>query len=255
MLDFGLCRLSEAATSYFPDEILFPREMWCQTRHKFVGNCMAWSLFSLIGIEVGLILVLFAAGCQSPSPRCLVAEAPSLGAEQPAADSVDPDRPAPVLPQIAMFLGEYAALELTITAARDGSVQRVEISKPSRAKLYDQYTRDWVEKHWKMPVARAGEPDARKFIAPIVYPKPPKLPDGYFPAPGYPAEYLDKRLEGLVIVDLMVAPSGMIETARTVLSSGHKGLDAYTADWARKKWKFPPGERRCYRWPVTYMLR
>jgi TonB family protein len=162
--------------------------------------------------------------------------------------------PSPVLPEQALFLGQYANLELTITANRDGSLEKVLISKKSRARLYDEYTRDWVEKHWRMPAAKAGEPDLRKFIAPIVYPKA-EWPAGHYPRPSYPAEYLRNHIEGIVIIEFRVAPSGEIKSTRTLLSSGHKGLDTYTEQWVRKEWKFPPGEERCYYWPVAYVLK
>jgi TonB family protein len=174
---------------------------------------------------------------------------------EPAIESGGPDRPPPVLPEVAFFLSDYAALELTITADRDGCVQKVVISKPSRAKLYDEYTRNWVEKHWKMPAAKPGEPELRKFVAPIVYPKPRKPPGAYCPPPSYPTAYERDRVEGLVIVEFRVGPSGKVETARTTLSSGHKGLDAYTVDWVLRKWKFAPGEVRSYYWPVAYLMR
>src|SRR6185369_16500437 len=118
----------------------------------------------------------------------------------------------------AFFLGEYANLELTITANRDGSLQKVVISKKSQARLYDEYTRSWVEKHWKMAPARPDEPDARKFIAPIVYPNNAWPSGGRFPPPDYPAAYIRDRIEGLVVIEIAVAPSGKIESTRTVLS-------------------------------------
>jgi len=173
---------------------------------------------------------------------------------QPAIESGGPDRPPPVLPEAALFLSEYAALELTITAGRDGSMRKVVISKPSQARLYDEYTRNWVEKHWKMPDANPGEPELRKFVAPIVYPKKPKPLDGYFPKPPYPDFYLRNHVEGLVMVEFTVAPSGKVATTRTILSSGRKGLDAFTEDWVRRNWKFPPGEERRYYWRVAYLI-
>jgi hypothetical protein len=95
------------------------------------------------------------------------AEAPSLAPEHTVSENSG--CPSPVLPESAFFLGQYANLELTITANRDGSLHKVVISKKSKAGLYDEYTRSWVEKRWKMPPAKPGEPDLRKFIAPIVY--------------------------------------------------------------------------------------
>jgi TonB family protein len=163
-----------------------------------------------------------------------------------------------VLPEQALFLGPYAGLELTITANRAGSLQKVVISKKSRARLYDEYTRDWVEKHWRMPVAKPGEPDLRKFIAPIVYPKYDRPPGGHYPPPNYPADSLQKHVEGLVIIEIKVDPSGEIKSTRTLLSSGNKGLDTHTEQWVLKQWKFPKfsrGEERVCYWPVAYLIK
>jgi len=181
--------------------------------------------------------------------------APVSGAqESTSADLAYSGCPSPVLPPAAFFLSQYANLELTITATRDGSVQKVVISKKSRAQLYDEYTRKWVEKHWKMPPAKAGEPDLRKFIAPIVYPKGQPVPGGHFPDPDYPVTYIRNGIEGLVIIEMRIAPSGEIVDVRTIRSSGHRTLDEHTVRWVRKKWKFPPGEERLYHWPVAYVI-
>ena len=72
-------------------------------------------------------------------------EAPLSAPENPAGETNN--CPSPVLPETAFFLGKYVDLELTITANRDGSLQKVVISKRSQARLYDEYTRSWVEKH------------------------------------------------------------------------------------------------------------
>jgi len=202
-----------------------------------------------------LALIILETGCRSPSTDEVGSGArrdPALEESHP--EPGDPDRPSPVLPEKAFFLGEFAALELTITAARDGSVQKVVVSKPSRAKVYDEYTRNWVEKNWKMPPARPGEADLRKFIAPIVYPKG-KPRGGSFPIPPYPPAYVRDRVEGLLVLDVTVAASGDVEAAQTVMSSGNKSLDSFTEDWVRRKWKFPPGGERSYRCPFTYLVK
>jgi TonB family protein len=203
-----------------------------------------------------LALALIGAGCRSASAPGAGGGATSPAeTEAPTGESADLDRPSPVLPDAAFLLSEYAALELKITAAPDGSIQQVIVSKPSRAKLYDEYTRDWVAKHWKMPAAKADEPELREFIAPIVYPKATRPPDGYYPPPNYPARFIEERVTGLVIVEIKVAPSGQIESAVTISSSGHKQLDDYTTNWVQKKWKFPPsGKPRRIFWPVTYLI-
>jgi TonB family protein len=209
--------------------------------------------------QIGICCALYLWSCSIGLAR----QATSAEQREPAVPSSAPDhpngeisgRPSPVLPEPALFLGQYANLELTITANRDGSLQKVVISKKSKARLYDEYTRSWVDKHWRMPLAKPGEPDVRKFIAPIVYPKHKWPPGGYYPPPDYPVDYIREHVEGLVIIEIKVAPSGNIESTRTVLSSGNKGLDTHTEQWVRKQWKFPPGEGRWYYWPVAYVVK
>jgi TonB family protein len=213
-----------------------------------------WSLSAFLIMPV--LLASFCAACES-TPKSTSGAEVSRDSKAPETDSEqvpDPDRPAPVLPPVAFFLGQYAALELNITAGPDGSVQKVIVSKPSQARLYDEYTRKWVEQHWKMPPAKPGEPPVRSFIAPIVYPKR-KFPDGgRYPPPYYPRQYLTAHIEGLVIVEMNVDASGRVESTRIVRSSGHEGLDEYTTDWVRKYWRFPTGEQRQYEWPVAYLM-
>ena len=205
-------------------------------------------------LPLGLLLVALAVGgCQStpaPEPPSQAAPDPELApidAEGPA----DPDRPPPVLPEVALLLGPYAGIELTITARRDGSIQQAVISKPSQAKLYDEYTRKWVEDHWKMPAAKPGEPEVREFVAPIVYPKA-KLPSGGdYPLPDYPESLVRAHVQEFLVLEMTIAASGEIEKTRVALSSGNPKLDDYTANWILTKWKFPPGPRLFY-WPFTF---
>ncbi len=212
-----------------------------------------------LALAVVFALALSVAGCRTasdPGPgKEEVPESTASFAEPPPPEPQDPDRPAPVLPPSAFLLASYSSLELRITAARDGSIQKVAISKPSQARLYDEPTRAWVEKHWKMPAARPEEPDLRDFIAPIVYPKSNFKPGGYQPPPPYPHDLLVGRVSGFVILEILVATSGKVESARAVASSGNKHLDKYTVDWVLKKWSFPAGQKpRWIQWPVSYLI-
>jgi len=205
---------------------------------------------------MSLLIGMLATGCQS-SPTVTPAE-PSQRTPEPVeaepAEPPDPDRPAPVLPEVALLLGPYSGMELTITARRDGSIQEVVISQPSQAKLYDEYTRKWVEKHWKMPGAKLDDPELRKFVAPIVYPKAQLPAGGDYPPPEYPEALMRAHVQGFLVIEMTIAASGTIEKARVALSSGNKKLDDHTANWILAKWKFPPGERRLFYWPFTYSL-
>src|SRR5688572_15021332 len=138
-------------------------------------------------------------------PHLWAAE-PSAGkstSQEPVESDFDPDRPPPPLPIEAIITGPHS-LELTITATRDGSVRDVKVSKRSKLKELDEYTRKWVELKWKMPAAKPEEPDLRTFIAPFVYPKGGTWPKGgKFPAPPYPPGILIMRQEGIVVLDIV----------------------------------------------------
>ncbi len=205
----------------------------------------------IIWLFLGCVLVMVVQGCQSTSSSMKPA---GLGEGELAVDEPEnPDRPRPVLPEAAFFLGEYAALELTINAHPDGSLGSVVVSKPSRAKLYDEYTRNWVETHWKMPSAKADDPDLRRFIAPIVYPhKAP--PGGKYPAPPYPGMFMEQHIQGLVLLGIDVSPEGKVEEARILISSGNKRLDNYTMDWVKSHWAFPSGPERNYACPISFVF-
>jgi TonB family protein len=154
----------------------------------------------------------------------------------------------------ATLLGDFANLELTISADRAGLIQKVEISKPSQAKIFDEQTRAWVEKHWKMPTAQPSEPDSRLFIAPIVYPKAHFPAGGKYPAPEYPSNLIRDGIWGVVILEIEVAESGHVESTTVVRSSGSKALDDNTGDWVLKRWLFPPGKRVVI-WRCEYQIR
>ena len=169
-------------------------------------------------------------------------------------ESQDPDRPSPPIPESAfLLLGDFGNVELMITANRDGSIQKVEISRPSEAKFLDEPTRVWVQEHWKMPTAKPNEPDSRKFIAPIVYPKGEKPLDGHFPAPNYPRELLRNRVQGLVVLKIGVEESGNIESTTVLMSTGSEKLGEHTRAYILRNWKFPPG-RTVILWRCEYRI-
>jgi len=153
------------------------------------------------------------------------------------------------------MLGNYGNLELTIIAARDGTIVNVRISKASKAKIFDEPTRTWVEKKWKMPPAKTGEPELRTFIAPIEFPKGEKPPGGKYPDPPYPQRALAAHEQGRAMLAIKVGEDGIVESAKVLLSSGHESLDKSTVEWVQKKWVFPAGKQRYIYWMVTYQMR
>ena len=196
-------------------------------------------------------LGIFFSGCQSTRTSSVLS---SGGEEQ--FETLGPDRPSPPVPHTALLLGDFANVELSISADRAGLIRKVEISKPSKAKILDEYTRAWVEKHWKMPPAKASDPDARKFIAPIVYPKGVKPAGGKYPAPNYPPSMMQRHIQGLVVLEMEVAESGHIDSAKVLLSSGSKVLDDHTRSWVLNHWVFPvfPPGKKLILWCCEYRI-
>jgi len=194
-----------------------------------------------------LLCVQILCGCQSLQRKDQ--------AEEAQLESEDPDRPSPPVPNsAALLLGDFGNVELAITANRDGLIQKVEISRPSKAKFLDEPTRAWVETHWKMPPAQPNEPDSRKFIAPIVFPKGRFPVGGHFPPPSYPSELMRARVEGLVVLQIVIDESGSVESATVLLSTGSKALGEHTRAHVLKHWKFPPG-RNIVLWPCEFRIR
>jgi hypothetical protein len=84
-----------------------------------LSSPMAQSSLSAFFV-VSLLLAAFCAGCQSTPKSTSGGEVArdSKAQETDSEQAPDPDRPAPVLPPVAFFLGQYAALELTIKQGR-----------------------------------------------------------------------------------------------------------------------------------------
>jgi len=199
------------------------------------------------------LMTLAFAGCASVKQGSRSHQTDST--TQPSAlEPPDPERPAPVLPQEALFLGKHANLDLNITAARDGSITKVAISKPSHVRVYDEYIRNWVQEHWKMPEAKTREADLRTIIAPIVFPESGMGDPKRYPSPPYPSGSMADHEEGFVFLLLKVNSAGSVESAKVLKGTGHPRLDNHTVRWVCSKWSFPEGQGGQYYLPIVYLL-
>jgi len=215
-----------------------------------VGSCIVG--ISLRDIFPGLILLsLLLGGCQNPKTAG-PASISEVGSEE--FETLDPDRPPPPVPETALLLGDLANLDLLITADRAGQIQKVSISKPSKAKVFDERTRRWVQEHWKMPPAKSNQPDTRQFLAPIVYPKANWPKGGKYPPPKYPESALRQHIQGAVGLRIDVDETGHVKATDLVVSSGSPLLDENTQSWVQTQWKFPPGQSRLVLWVCIYEM-
>ncbi|MBE7494364.1 MAG: energy transducer TonB [Verrucomicrobiaceae bacterium] len=76
------------------------------------------------------------------------------------------------------------------------------------------------------------------------------------PAPPYPSFAKSQNMQGTVRLSLSVGPSGAVEGATVISSTGFSALDSYAASWVRRNWRFPAtGTGRRYTLPLSFRLR
>lgn len=76
------------------------------------------------------------------------------------------------------------------------------------------------------------------------------------PAPPYPSFAKSQNMQGTVRLSLSVGPSGAVEGATVISSTGFSALDDYAASWVRRNWRFPAtGTGKRYTLPLSFRLR
>jgi len=76
------------------------------------------------------------------------------------------------------------------------------------------------------------------------------------PAPPYPSFAKSQNMQGTVRLSLRVGPSGAVEGATVISSTGFSALDSYAANWVRRNWRFPAtGTGKRYTLPLSFRLR
>ncbi len=78
---------------------------------------------------------------------------------------------------------------------------------------------------------------------------------GSYPQPDYPREALLRRETGSGEVYIEVDADGALTKAEIRISSGSPVLDRAALTAVRKKWKFPPGGVRTFRWPFEFTMK
>lgn len=76
------------------------------------------------------------------------------------------------------------------------------------------------------------------------------------PAPPYPSFAKSQNMQGTVRLSLSIGPSGAVEGATVISSTGFSALDSYAANWVRRNWRFPAtGTGKRYTLPLSFRLR
>jgi protein TonB len=108
------------------------------------------------------------------------------------------------------------------------------------------------------PVNRAPPPPAVT-RAPPAQPKtfvPGQGEGGTFPWPtSYPREALEQRLQGTVMLYVVVDTNGVPTQVDIKESSRHTVLDRYAMQWVKSRWRWLPAETRYYYVPFQFNLQ
>jgi protein TonB len=75
-----------------------------------------------------------------------------------------------------------------------------------------------------------------------------------YPHPSYPLEARKRGMSGNIVLVAHVDAAGSCTRVEVKQSCGHSFLDAYSADWVRKRWVWPAGPARVFEIPVTFNL-
>jgi len=108
------------------------------------------------------------------------------------------------------------------------------------------------------PVSRASPP-------PTVTKEPPKGPTTFVPGKGeggtfpwptsYPREAMEQRLQGTVMLYVVVDANGIPTQVDIKDSSRHTVLDRFAMQWVKNRWRWLPGETRLYYVPFQFSLQ
>lgn len=75
------------------------------------------------------------------------------------------------------------------------------------------------------------------------------------PAPEYPWRLKEQRMQGSVVLRIIVGENGVPQEVLVHQTSGYPELDLYTRDWVKKHWRWPAGGSRLCSWKCDYVLQ
>jgi protein TonB len=156
------------------------------------------------------------------------------------------EREAPPYPESARLANAEGSVEVAFTVLRTGGVGWVRIVRAEPSGFFEQAALDGVRAWRFTPALRDGAPiecrirtRVRFTLADVATVRAGGTdPDG-LPAPGYPPDAREARLEGHVEVTLAVAPDGRVTRAE-VTSAMPRGSFERATLAAVKSWRLPP---------------
>jgi TonB family protein len=173
--------------------------------------------------------------------------------------------PAPVYPSWAREGGVAGKLSLSITVDDKGFLTDVAVLESSGNRALDMYTRNWVLSRWRYPKGKAGtyrmpvifklrseDPQSDSTKSKISGAPPITSSQKNFPAPPYPGHLRELQSDVSITLGMAVNANGEVVSTKILKSSGHEKVDAYTAEWVQKRWKFPQGAPRFLQQPFKY---
>jgi protein TonB len=151
--------------------------------------------------------------------------------EQPKPDDVSPSDAPSEAPQVAVVVAASSA-NVAFAVPVQGSV----IVAASPQFVSGPATTHASKPTGNGPVVFSGEGEA----------------NGTFPRPDWPLEERKARHTGAVTLHALIAEDGTITEISVRDSSGFGSLDRHVLNHVKRRWQFPPGERRDYYLPFEF---
>ena len=185
---------------------------------------------------------------EPPEPPPPVEAAPA--ASEPGDDTPPPETPEPP-PEIVRVAADTSAVAFAVPTLEPAVVAPLALASPPRPRPVPQPAPQLAK-------AVNGPPTPTAPPAPPAPPAPTVFTgagtSGDYPVPAYPRDAMRRRLEGNLILLVVVDAGGLAARVEVREPSGHSLLDQHAADWVKRRWLFPSGAVRHYLVPFKFKL-
>lgn len=206
--------------------------------------CLMFLVVAVIGLQTPVFVIETPKPAETPIP--VVFEPPPIPQTPPSLipqsnnDLPEPDQPVVDAPQVAPVVVADSA-DVAFAIPVEGPV----ILTPAK---------------YAAPPPRVIPPPAPSVT--VSQPGPPKPVEfdrgardgGFYPEPDYPPIALRKRMEGRVMLYVVVDESGRPKTLEVRDSSGWKQLDDHVLSHVKRRWHWPAGKERHFLIPFRFQL-
>lgn len=194
--------------------------------------CFLFLIIALVGLKAPKVIVRPLSEIQEQVPIVEFTPPP----EQPKPEVVKEEEPQPEeapieAPQVAQVIAAAPSPDITFAVPTPGAVVT-------------------AQTRFATPPPPVGTKVAS---APVKF-DPTRETGGTFPKPEYPGYAQRQGQQGTTEVEIRVDESGRVEDVKILKTSGFALLDESAVKTLKERWRFPPGPRRDYVYPVEFHL-